>query len=70
MGHKECLAGASNSFAALQVAGEPVDVNLKRDVYCRALAEGGVEDWQFAWQRFLSSQVAINKDTDAETKTF
>eukprot|EP00095_Tigriopus_kingsejongensis_P012300 maker-scaffold692_size110616-snap-gene-0.19 protein:Tk12300 transcript:maker-scaffold692_size110616-snap-gene-0.19-mRNA-1 annotation:"aminopeptidase n" len=41
----------------------PVDVNLKRPVYCYAIAQGGEEEWDFGWQRYLNSNVGTEKAT-------
>jgi hypothetical protein len=28
-----------------------IDVNIKSETYCNAVAEGGEKEWNFAWQR-------------------
>lgn len=67
LGHPNCLAKAREGFAAWQLAGadgvNPVDVNLKAATYCHAIGEGGKAEWQFAWDRFTSSQVASESAT-------
>ena len=40
-----------------------VDVNLKYQTYCNAIADGGQEEWDFAWQRYQNSHVASEKAT-------
>ena len=44
-------------------AANPVDVNLKYQTYCNAMAEGGEAEWDFGWARYQSSQVATEKAT-------
>ncbi|XP_035992371.1 aminopeptidase N-like [Fundulus heteroclitus] len=36
----------------------PIHPNLKGTVYCRALAFGGVQEWDFAWQMFKNASLA------------
>ena len=40
-----------------------IDVNLKYETYCNAIAGGSEEEWDFAWARYLNSQVASEKST-------
>ncbi len=40
-----------------------VDVNLKYQTYCSAISMGGQKEWDFAWQRYLNSNVASEKST-------
>jgi aminopeptidase N len=40
-----------------------VDVNLKYQTYCNAIADGGQEEWDFAWERYQNSNVASEKAT-------
>ena len=67
LGHPDCLAKTGQSFAAWQLVpaggANPVDVNLKSATYCHAIGEGGKAEWQFAWDRFTSSQVASESAT-------
>ena len=67
LGHPDCLEKVAQSFAAWQLvpAGgvNPVNVNLKSATYCHAIAKGGKAEWQFAWDRFTSSQVASESTT-------
>lgn len=39
-----------------------ISANLKSTVYCYAIAEGGEEEWNFAWHRYLESNVASEKN--------
>lgn len=38
-----------------------IQPNLKDMVYCTAIANGGEEEWNFAWEKFLASNVAAEK---------
>lgn len=35
---------------------------MKRVVYCTAIRVGGQAEWDFAWQRYLNSNVGSEKD--------
>ena len=39
-----------------------INVNLKRSVYCHAIANGDEEEWDFGWERYTKSEVASEKD--------
>ncbi|XP_048828515.1 aminopeptidase N-like [Brienomyrus brachyistius] len=36
----------------------PIHPNLRSTVYCRAIAEGGVEEWNFGWKMFQNASIA------------
>ncbi|KAK4304350.1 hypothetical protein Pmani_023699 [Petrolisthes manimaculis] len=38
-----------------------IQPNVRYVVYCNAIANGGEEEWNFAWEKFLSSNVAAEK---------
>ena len=38
-----------------------INVNMKKSVYCTAVANGGEEEWDFAWDRYQKSNVATEK---------
>ncbi|KAJ7999376.1 hypothetical protein DPEC_G00193760 [Dallia pectoralis] len=40
----------------------PIPANLRQTVYCRALAAGGVVEWDFAWTRYQEATVASEAD--------
>uniref|UniRef100_W5LNK3 Aminopeptidase n=1 Tax=Astyanax mexicanus TaxID=7994 RepID=W5LNK3_ASTMX len=40
----------------------PIEPNLRSTVYCSAIAAGGAKEWDFAWNMFLSSTIAIEAD--------
>lgn len=35
---------------------------MRSTVYCNAIAEGGIEEWEFAWSQFQKASIA----TEAE----
>uniref|UniRef100_H3D2Z0 Aminopeptidase n=1 Tax=Tetraodon nigroviridis TaxID=99883 RepID=H3D2Z0_TETNG len=39
-------------------ASNPIHPNLKSSVYCSAIANGGVEEWNFAWSMFRNATLA------------
>ena len=39
-----------------------ISPNLKSVVYCTAIRVGGQSEWEFAWQRYLASNVGSEKD--------
>lgn len=41
----------------------PIDVNLRSQTYCYAIASGGEAEFNFAWERYRNSQVASEKQT-------
>ena len=43
-----------------------VDVILKYQTYCRAIADGGEKEWDFAWQRYQNSPVASEKKNNPQ----
>ncbi|XP_063053538.1 alanyl (membrane) aminopeptidase-like b [Engraulis encrasicolus] len=36
--------------------------NLQSVIYCHAIAAGGKEEWEFAWEKYLNSTLATEKD--------
>jgi len=70
MGHTDCLYTAGQNFNSwmgmVQPDAEranPIDVNLKYETYCNAIAAGSEKEWDFAWDRYLASSVASEKST-------
>jgi len=66
--HTECVEQATENFNEWMERGDPdkenpVDVNLKFQTYCNAIARGGEKAWDFAWQRYNKSNVATEKST-------
>eukprot|EP00092_Neocalanus_flemingeri_P064412 GFUD01078167.1.p1 GENE.GFUD01078167.1~~GFUD01078167.1.p1 ORF type:complete len:930 (-),score=265.24 GFUD01078167.1:347-3136(-) len=70
LGNKDCLNKAKENFGVWMgmvepdsEKGNPVDVNLKYETYCNAIADGNEEEWDFAWERYQNSKVASEKST-------
>jgi len=66
--HPECVYQAIAKFDEWMERGNPdqdnpVDVNLKFQTYCNAIARGGEKAWDFAWERYNASNVATEKST-------
>merc|ERR1719153_1277968 len=68
MGNKQCLEEAKENFNDWMKLEEPdmeeanqVDVNMKYETYCNAISNGGLEEWDFAWERYKKSLVASEK---------
>ncbi|XP_053387330.1 aminopeptidase N-like isoform X1 [Mercenaria mercenaria] len=39
----------------------PIDPGIKSTVYCVAIAEGGIDEWEFAWNQYQTANVAAEK---------
>lgn len=39
-----------------------ISPNLRGIVYCNAIKYGGQEEWEFAWQRYLNTDVGSEKE--------
>ena len=37
--------------------GYDIDVELRAQVYCTGVAQGGEEEWNFVWEKYLTNQV-------------
>uniref|UniRef100_A0A3P9Q6B5 Aminopeptidase n=1 Tax=Poecilia reticulata TaxID=8081 RepID=A0A3P9Q6B5_POERE len=40
----------------------PIHPNLRSTVYCNAIAAGGAEEWEFAWNKFKAATIPIEAD--------
>ena len=64
-GNSECIGNATKLFKQLMDnppnAVNPVDVNLRSTVYCNAIRNGGIDEWDFAYQKYKTSNVATEK---------
>ncbi|XP_051975687.1 aminopeptidase Ey-like [Xyrauchen texanus] len=40
----------------------PIKANLRSTVYCSAIAAGGAEEWDFAWEMFKNATIASEAD--------
>ncbi|XP_035669348.1 aminopeptidase N-like isoform X1 [Branchiostoma floridae] len=59
-GYNGCLQNASQKFSEWRGGGS-VSPNLKRTVYCYGIANGNENDWNFAWQRYLSTDTVASE---------
>ncbi|XP_052084132.1 aminopeptidase N-like isoform X2 [Mytilus californianus] len=63
-GNAECIGNATKLFRELMETTDgtnPIDVNLRSTVYCTAIRYGGVEEWDFAYKKYKTSNVATEK---------
>ncbi|GFO22826.1 aminopeptidase n, partial [Plakobranchus ocellatus] len=60
---EECRAEAKRQFKAWMDTPDknPVDVELKSTIYCRAINEGGWDEWSFALKMYKENNVASEK---------
>ncbi|XP_068228790.1 aminopeptidase N-like isoform X1 [Palaemon carinicauda] len=64
LGHKDCLdnvVALYRQWMQNPANDSIISPNLKSTVYCRAIAEGGEEEWNFAWAQYLKSNVGSEK---------
>lgn len=66
-GHEDCINNAVQQFRDWRNTpnpdrNNPISPNLKSVVYCTAIRVGGQMEWDFAWQRYRSTNVASEKD--------
>ncbi|KAG8230287.1 hypothetical protein J437_LFUL010190 [Ladona fulva] len=67
LGHNDCVQNSIQQFSAWQRSPNPdknnsISPNLKNVIYCTAIRHGGQEEWDFAWARYLSTNVGTEKD--------
>lgn len=61
-GVPECLSMATSLFREYRNNTNPIHPNLRRAIYCSAIAAGDEDDWDFAWKEFQKATVAGEKD--------
>ncbi|XP_070687597.1 alanyl (membrane) aminopeptidase-like b [Pempheris klunzingeri] len=63
-GLPECLAMATKMFANWMNSNTTnrIHPNLRSVIYCQAVAAGGKDEWEFAWNKFQSSSDISEKD--------
>ncbi|XP_035717445.1 aminopeptidase N-like isoform X1 [Vespa mandarinia] len=66
-GHDDCVDNAVNQFYNWRKmpdpdTNNPISPNLKSVVYCTAIRAGSQVEWEFAWQRYLNTNVGSEKD--------
>ncbi|XP_063596358.1 aminopeptidase N-like isoform X1 [Penaeus indicus] len=64
LGYQDCVdrsQGLFNSWVQNPSNTSLISPNLKSTVYCTGVAEGGEEEWNFAWEQYINSNVATEK---------
>ncbi|KAG0728778.1 Endoplasmic reticulum aminopeptidase 1 [Chionoecetes opilio] len=64
LGHQDCVQQSVSLFKQWRMNPKDKSIispNLKDTVYCTAIAQGGEEEWEFAWNQFLASNVGSEK---------
>ncbi|ROT69094.1 putative Aminopeptidase N precursor [Penaeus vannamei] len=64
LGHKDCLNKALTLYRHWM--SQPDNSSLKPVVFCRAIAEGGEAEWDFAWDQYVTSSVATEKKASSQ----
>jgi len=66
LGHEHCISNSVRQFQNWRSSPQPdkdnpISSNLKSTVYCTAIREGGQPEWDFAWSRYLQTNVGSEK---------
>ncbi|KAM3925883.1 aminopeptidase N-like [Leptodactylus fuscus] len=62
-GIPECVQLATSLFNQWKISGvNGIHPNLRSAIYCSAIAEGGEEEWNFAWEQFRNTTNAQEAD--------
>jgi aminopeptidase N len=66
VGHEGCIQNARALYAEWMNKTDPnvdnpIPTNLRRTIYCNGIRHGGEKEWDFAWRRYLESNVATEK---------
>ncbi|XP_045117781.1 aminopeptidase N-like [Portunus trituberculatus] len=65
LGYKDCVDNSVSLYQAWMASNgntSAVSPNVRNTVYCTGIAEGGEEAWNFAWEQYLTTNVANQKD--------
>ncbi|XP_048524081.1 aminopeptidase N [Dendroctonus ponderosae] len=67
LGLKDCVLQAVQYFQNWRNSANPdkdnlINLNVRQTVYCTAIGDGGQEEWDFAWNRYLNANVATDKE--------
>ncbi|XP_060566248.1 aminopeptidase N-like [Ruditapes philippinarum] len=62
-GIQSCIDEAKRLFKDWMAKPEvnPIDPGIKSTVYCVAIGEGGVDEWDFAWSQYQAANLAAEK---------
>ncbi|XP_026099240.1 aminopeptidase N-like [Carassius auratus] len=61
-GLPECIDNAKNLFKDYRNGTNNIHPNLRRAIYCSAIASGDEYDWEFAWKEYQRATVTTEKD--------
>ncbi|XP_026222167.1 alanyl (membrane) aminopeptidase a [Anabas testudineus] len=61
-GLKKCVTMASSMFSLWMNGTNIINPNLRSVIYCQAVAAGGKEEWEFAWERFQTTNDTSEKE--------
>ncbi|KAK7075936.1 hypothetical protein SK128_026115, partial [Halocaridina rubra] len=65
LGHEECVKNSVNVFSLWMKSpnnNRIIHPNMKKTVYCTAIAEGGEAEWDFAFSQYLQAARESEKD--------
>ncbi|CAK8674728.1 unnamed protein product [Clavelina lepadiformis] len=61
-GHPGCVQNATDKFNEWRTTGSnSITPNLRTTVYCNAIANGGSEEWDFAWEKYKNESNSQEK---------
>ncbi|KAM3967291.1 membrane alanyl aminopeptidase [Aphomia sociella] len=66
LGHEECVKNSVDIFNALRQNNEEVPASLRSLVYCNGLRHGNGDDFDFLWNRMLTTNLANEERTIIE----
>ncbi|XP_077104976.1 alanyl (membrane) aminopeptidase-like b [Siphateles boraxobius] len=61
-GLPECIEMAKGLFMDYKNGSNKIHPNLRKAIYCSAIAAGDEDDWEFVWEEYQRSTVAAEKD--------
>uniref|UniRef100_A0A8C1G515 Aminopeptidase n=1 Tax=Cyprinus carpio TaxID=7962 RepID=A0A8C1G515_CYPCA len=61
-GFPECIEMAKSLFKDYRNGTNDIHPNLRRAIYCSAIASGDEYDWEFAWKEYQRATVTAEKD--------
>ncbi|KAL7638669.1 UNVERIFIED_CONTAM: hypothetical protein RMT77_011241 [Armadillidium vulgare] len=65
LGFEDCVTNAKKLYSEWMEAEDSsviISANLRKTVYCVGVAEGGLKEWNFAWKKYLKSNLGSEKD--------
>ncbi|XDV28923.1 hypothetical protein PO909_032116 [Leuciscus waleckii] len=61
-GLPKCIEMATSLFMDYKNGTNMIHPNLRREIYCSAIAAGDEDDWEFVWEEYQMTTVAAEKD--------